>query len=171
VAQNLRGTATLDLFPQAGWSPFLFATAEQDPFRKLDLRLNTGGGIKRTFWQEEWDEVSLSGAMLYSYENLDVTPADSVGDGITQNARWSVRGRARRQFGEGTRAEQLVYFQPAWNYVEDYLLESQTSIRVALTRTLAFTSTLLYSRDSTPALDVDPDDWSIAAGLTMATTW
>lgn len=171
VAQNLRGTANVDLYPEAGWSPFLFATAEQDPFRKLDVRLNSGGGLKRTFWRDEWDEVSLSTAMLYSYENLDVMPADSVGDGITQTARWSVRSRARRRLGEGSRVEQIVYFQPAWNYVEDYLLESESSVRVALTQSLAVTSTLLYSRDSTPALDVDPDDWSIAVGLSMATTW
>ena len=172
VAQNVRGDISLDLFPEAGWSPFLFSTAETDPFKKLDARVNTGVGMKRTFWRREWDEVSLSGAVLHSYEDVDIAPADSVvGHGITRSARWSWRGRARRELSQGTRAEQVVFFQPAWNHIADYLLEAQSSVRVALTRSLAFTATFLFNRDSTPAEDVEPDDWSVAVGLSLATSW
>ncbi|NIP78861.1 MAG: DUF481 domain-containing protein, partial [Gemmatimonadetes bacterium] len=113
VAQNLQGTLTFDVWPEARWSPFLFATGEQDPFRKLDLRLNGGAGLKHTFWRDDWDEVSLSGAVLYSYENLEV--ADTLGDGITRMALWSWRVRGRRELSEGSRLEQVVFYQPAWN--------------------------------------------------------
>ena len=169
VAQNLRGSATVDLWPQAGWSPFLFATAENDPFKKLEARLNGGAGVKRTFWQEEWSEVSLSGAVLYSYENLEVI--ESLGNGVSETARWSWRGRARRQFGEGRRLEQIVFYQPEWDEFGDYLLESHTSGRWSLTRSLAFFTTFIYERDSTPAPEVGPEDWSLAVGLTLATRW
>ena len=161
--------SSVSLPPDAGWSPFLFATAENDPFKRLDARLNGGAGVKRTFWSEEWNELSLSGAALYSYENLEV--ADSLGSGVTQTARWSWRGRGRLEFGEGRRLEQLVFFQPAWNRLDDYLLEVVTSGRWAVTRTLAFTTTFRYDRDSTPAPDVEPDDWSLAVGLSLATRW
>lgn len=169
VARNLRGNATIDLWPAASWSPFLFGTAERDPFKKLNARINGGAGVKRSFWQEGWSEVSASGAVLYSYENLEV--ADSVGDGVTGTARWSWRGRGRLELGEGRRLEQVVYYQPEWDAFDDYLLESKTSARWALTQGLAFTTSLLYQRDSTPAPDVEPDDWTIAIGLSLATRW
>lgn len=169
VAQNTRGDISLDLWPQADWSPFLFATAENDPIKKLQARVNGGAGAKRTFWQNGWSEVSLSGAVLYSYENLEV--ADSLGDGVTQTARWSWRVRGRKELQAGTRIEQTVFFQPAWDRLVDYQLESVTKIRVALNESLAFTTDILYQRDNTPAPDVGPDDYSISVGLSLATGW
>lgn len=170
VAQNLRGSATVDIWPEDRWSPFFFATAESDPFKKLEARLNGGTGVKRTFWREgAFGEVSLSGAVLYSFENLEVP--DSIGRGVSETARWSWRGRARRELGEGHRLEQVVFYQPEWDEFDDYLVEARTSVRWSLTRSLAFLTTFLYERDSTPAPDVGPDDWSLAVGLTVATRW
>jgi hypothetical protein len=169
VARNIQGALNFDLYPEAGWSPFVFMTAEQDAFRKLDLRWNGGAGVKRTFWRNDWDEVSLSGAALYSYENLQVP--DSLGTGISGTARWSWRARARKRFAEGTQLEQVVFFQPAWDRLADYQLESSTSGRLALSRSLALTASLLYERDNTPAPEVKPDDWSVAVGFSMTTTW
>lgn len=168
VANNLRVGLTADIRPQGRWSPFVFATAERDPLRRLDVRLNSGGGIKRTFYSDGWDEVSLSGAALYSYEDTDIGAGLN---GTTRTARWSWRGRGRYQVRDGTRLEQQVFFQPAWSYIEDYLLEVQSSARVALTRTLAFTANAIYERDSTPAPEIGPDDWALAVGLSLATTW
>ena len=169
VAQNLRGDLTMDLWPQANWSPFLFATAEQDPIKKLEARVNGGAGAKRTFLQDGWNEVSVSGAILYSYENLEV--ADSLGDGVNQTARWSWRVRGRKELGEGSRLEQVVFFLPAWDRLADYQLESVTKLRLALNKTLSFTTDILYQRDNTPAPDVGPDDYSISVGLSLATQW
>jgi hypothetical protein len=169
VAQDLSGSVTLDLWPAATWSPFLFATGEKDPFRRLEVRVTGGAGLKRTFWQEDWNEASLSAAVLYSYENLEL--ADSMGDGVTQTARWSGRGRVRREIREGTRFEQVVFFQPAWDRLADYLLESRSTGRVALSEALAVTASVIYERDSTPAPEVEPDDWSVALGLSLATRW
>lgn len=169
VARNLRGTTSIDILPEARWSPFLFATAENDPFKKLEARLNGGSGVKRTFWRNGWGEVSLSGAALYSYENLTV--ADSLGDGISQTARWSWRARARKEIGDGRRLEHVTFYQPEWDDYGDYLLESRTSARWTLTRSLAFLTTFLYERDSTPAPDIGPYDWSLVVGLSMATKW
>jgi hypothetical protein len=168
-AHNLRGDLSFDLWPEAAWSPFLFTTGEQDPIKKLELRLNGGFGAKHTFWEEGWNEVSLSGAVLYSYENLEV--ADSLGNGVTQTARWSWRVRGRREIGAASRLEQTIFFQPAWDQLKDYQLESITTVRVALSERLSYTTTLLYQRDNTPAPEVKPDDYSLTVGLSMATQW
>lgn len=169
VARNIRGNVSIDMWPDDAWSPFFFGTAENDPFKRLNARLNGGSGVKRTFWQEDWSEVSLSGAVLYSYENLDLEEVE--GENVSQTARWSVRSRARRAFGEGRRFEQVVYYQPALDRIGDYLFELQTAARWSITRSLAFTTALLYERDSTPAPEVGPDDWSLTIGLTVATQW
>jgi hypothetical protein len=169
VARSVRGSLTGDFGPLRRWSPFVFAAAEHDRFRRVDLRLNSGAGLKRTFWRRGWSEVSLSGAMLYWYETLALP--DVPGGAVTHTARWSWRGRARRQVAEGTRVEQVVLFQPGWDRIEDYLLEAQATARVAVSQSLAVTSSFLYQRDSTPAPDVSPDDWSISIGLSVATGW
>lgn len=169
VAQNLRGNASIDFWPAARWSPFIFAAAESDPFKKLDARLDGGAGVKHTFWQDDWDEVSVSGALLYSYENLEV--ADSIDDDVTHAGRWSWRGRARKELGEGRRVEQVVFYQPVWDDPGDYLIESRSSGRWALNQILAFTTAFLYERNSTPAPDVEADNWSLEVGLTVATQW
>lgn len=169
VAENLQGQVELDLWPEATWSPFLFATAEQDPFKQLDVRLNSGVGAKRTFWQEDWNEASLSAAVLYSYEDLAVP--DSLGDGVSKTARWSVRARYRKELRPGSRLEQVVMFLPAWDRMKDYQLESVTDLRIALSEQLSFTTTFLYQRDNLPAPEVKPDDYSLAVGLSLATAW
>ena len=173
VAQNLRGETNFDLWPEAKWSPFLFGTAEQDPIKQLEARFNGGAGAKRTFWQDGWSEVSLSGAVLYSYENLAIPDslAATLGDGVSQTARWSWRIRGRKEIGAGKRLEQTVFYQPAFTEFEDYQLESITDIRIAVSQTMAFSTTILYQRDSTPAPGVLPDDYSISLGLTVATEW
>lgn len=96
---------------------------------------------------------------------------DSVARDISHRARWSWRGRARAQLREGTRIEQLLYYQPAWGRINDYLIEAQTSGRFALSGSLAVTTGFLYQHDSTPAPEVAPDDWSMTVGLSLATTW
>lgn len=169
VAENLRGELTVDLWPQATWSPFLFATGEQDPIKRLEARLNAGAGAKRTFWQDGWSEVSSSVGLLYSYEDLAV--ADSLGTGVTNTARWDFRVTGRRELGTGSRLEQVVSFQPEWDHIEDYQLESVTRFRLALSEWLSLATEVLYQRDNTPAPEVGPDDYSISVGLSLATEW
>ncbi|MBW3552823.1 MAG: DUF481 domain-containing protein [Gemmatimonadetes bacterium] len=168
VAQNMRATLNFDFRPEARWTPFLFASGEKDPFRKLDLRFNGGAGAKRTFWRDGWSEVSLSGAALYSHENLELAVP---GDEITRTARWSWRARGRHELSDRSRFEQVFFYQPEWRHAGDYLLESFSSIRLGITRSLALNLTFLYERDSTPAPDVDPDDWSLATGVNLTTRW
>lgn len=168
VARNTRAALTFDFRPGAAWTPFVFATGENDPFRKLELRFNGGAGVKRTFWREDWSELSLSGAGLYSHEALEVEPGT---DPINRTARWSWRVRARRQLGDRTRAEQVLFWQPDWRRADDYLLEAASSLRLALTRALTLDVAFRFERDSTPAPDVGPDDWSVTTGLSMSTRW
>ena len=168
VARNSRGALNFDFRPLAAWTPFLFASVENDPFRKLDLRFNGGAGVKRTFWRDDWSELSLSTAALYSHENLQAVAGV---DPINRTARWSWRLRGRHQLGERSRVEQIFFYQPEWRHAGDYLLESLSTVRLGLTEYLTFDVTFRYDRDSTPAPEVDPDDWSLATGVRVSTKW
>lgn len=169
VARSTRGSLNAEIRPSAAWSPFVLLTAEHDRFRRIDLRVSSGTGVKRTFWRDGWNDVSLSGAVLHSYERLIVP--DTVETAGTHRARWSWRGRARRHVGDGARVEQVVFFQPAWGRIRDYQLEAQTTGRVALSQSLGLTTSFLYQRDNLPAPEVVPDDWSVTVGLSLVTTW
>lgn len=171
VARNGQASINLDLFPEDRWSPFLFTLAERDRFKKLDLRASGGFGAKRTFWRQgDWEDLSLSGAALFSYE--DLAPADTAATGATKRQfRWSVRFRVRRRIGEALEVEHVTFFQPRFDAMDDYLANSRTATRVALTEHLAFSVALLYEYDSTPPVDVHAEDWELTVGVEMKRRW
>jgi hypothetical protein len=78
VARNLRSQLGFDLNPEATVSPFFFANAERDRFRRLRMRGDGGAGAKYTFWRERNDEVSFSFAALYSREEFFPRPTGEL---------------------------------------------------------------------------------------------
>jgi hypothetical protein len=54
---------------------------------------------------------------------------------------------------------------------ENSHVEAHATGRFGLSQSLALTTSFLYQRDSTPAPEVAPDDWSMTVGLSIATTW
>lgn len=167
VARHLKTAFGFDLYPQARWSPFVFTEAERDPFRRLDLRANSGGGIKYVLRRSERGELSLSAAALHSYENFSDGRADSIADSRSL-ARWSFRARASREFRPGVRLEHTSWFKPVWNEVDDYDIDATTKLTVLLSERVGFNFSHLYRRDSTPPAGVEADDTQLQAGLTLA---
>src|SRR5690606_2137226 len=72
MARSTRGSLDAETRPAAAGSPFVSVTAEHDRFRRIEARVSSGAGVKRTFWRDGWNDVSLSGAVLHSYERLIV---------------------------------------------------------------------------------------------------
>lgn len=171
VARNGQASINLDLVPRERWSPFLFTLAERDRFKKLDLRASGGFGAKRTFWsQGDWEDLSLSGAVLFSFE--DLAPADTAATGATKRQfRWSVRFRVRRRIGQTLELEQVTFFQPRFDMLDDYLANARTAARFGLSEHLAFAVNFLYEYDSTPPVDVHAEDWELTVGVEMKTRW
>lgn len=170
VARNVRAGINLDLFPEDRWSPFLFTTVEHDPFKRLDIRATGGFGAKRVFWKEgDWSDVSLSGAVLFSYETL--APTDSEPGAVARQFRWSWRFRARRRFGTGLELEHVTFYQPLLDRSVDFLAESRTAGRVAVTEHVSFAVAYLLEYDNAPPPDVRPEDWALTVGVEMSTRW
>jgi hypothetical protein len=166
VARNMKTVLSGDFGPDALLSPFFFGTVERDPFRRLRVRADGGGGAKVTFHSSRAGEASFSTALLYSHERF--TPAED-GEALAArtDARWSMRARARRRLADRFRAEHTTFYQPVWDRVADYNVDALTRITAQLNDWLAIGLTHNYRFDSTPPPDVLRADQSIQVNLTV----
>lgn len=166
IARSHFASLTLDLHPRDVWSPFLFATAERDPFKRLDARVSGGAGAKYTAFRSDdgEDNASVSLALLYSYEDLRPSAADPVGPDRSL-ARWSVRVRGQQELNEQVTLQHVTFYQPEWDQVADYLLRSETGAKVLLTERLALSVSYQLDRTARPPQGVSPDDRLFKTGL------
>jgi len=171
VALAHTGSLALDLQPNDAWSPFLFTTADRDEFKRLDLRLSTGAGAKYTLRRAPTGlrEASLSLALLHSYERI-APPAPEAGAvplGVetVHRARWSLRARGTHDVRDGVTLRHTTFYQPVWADVADYLLRSDTGVKILMTERLALSVDYQLKRDARPPVGVEPDDRLLKTGL------
>lgn len=165
VARNHYASLAFDLHPQNDWSPFVFADAERDPFKRLDARLSSGAGAKYTFVHRDGaNEMSASLALLYAFENLARSEAEPDPPD-RHRARWSLRLRGGRELRTGMTFQHLTFYQPLWDEVADYLLRSETGFTALLTERLALSVEYQFDRTARPPSDVEPDDRLLKTGL------
>lgn len=166
VARNHFGVLSFDLHPADIWSPFLFMTAERDPFKRLDLRFAGGAGAKYTPFAKRRgaDDVSISLALLYSREDLRPSELDPVPNDRSL-ARWSLRVRGGRELSEAVNVRHVTFYQPMIDQMADYLLRSETGAKVLLTERLALSVSYALNRTARPPEGVAPDDRLFKTGL------
>lgn len=169
VARNLKSGLKMDIMPKDRWSPFISITGERDPFRKLDLRSNSGAGVKFSFWKASNGSAAISGAILHSYDNY--TSGDGAHLDSRHSARWSWRFTGRRRLGESIWVDNVTFYQPVWDHSSEYLVAIDTSVRVPMNKHIALMLSHSYERDSMPPEGVHKDDHVLKAGLTIETRW
>ena len=163
VARNLQSKLDFDMSPSARVAPFIFASAERDPFRKLDLRARTGSGVKYTFYREEPGEASVRVAAQYSRENFTrVAEQDPRTDGA-----WSMEFKGNRGLGSAVKLENVTTFTPVFDDFADHNIDISSKVSSRISQHLALTLAHAYSYDSTPADDVERADQRFQAGLTI----
>jgi len=168
IANDQRLSLKLDLWPQNRWSPFVFIDASRDVIRKLDFRSNGGAGAKYTFWSEDGGSASLSGAVLWDYQDFLLDPG-SAGPGTESLARWSFRAKAEKTISANTTVENATFYQPAWNRASDYLVTTTTSVSTQVLQDVSLSLEHEYLHDSRPPPGVGPDDqkFSVLLKLTL----
>lgn len=172
VARSHVASLAFDFQPEADLTPFLLTDAERDEFKRLDVRLSSGAGAKRVLSRTAngQEQASLSVAMLHSYERIAPIPPDAgqpvIGSPETSHlARWSFRGRGNYEVRDGITFRHTTYFQPLWDEVADYLLRSDTGMKILLTERLALSVEYQLKRDARPPAGVEPDDRLLTTGL------
>lgn len=163
VARSLQSKLDFDVGPAARVSPFVFASAERDPFRKLDLRARTGSGVKYTFYRQDPGEASVRVAAQYSRENFTSAAAQ---DPRTDGA-WSMEFKGNRELGGNVKIENTTTFTPVFDDFADHNLDVASKVSSRITKHLALTLTHAYGYDSTPADGVGRTDQRFQAGLTI----
>ena len=165
VAQNMQTSMTVELRPKARWSPFVFGQGEKDPFKRLDLRTSSGAGVRYRVARGDGGELTVSGAALHSYENLEVPATDEVSQEFTHNARWRWIGEGRYELGELVDASHRTYYEPVWDRGRDYLMEVQNTVRFKVNTHLTFRVAHVFQRDSSPPLEVEENDYMLTLGV------
>lgn len=145
---NRSWTALGGLDYEAGpWSPFFFGSAEGSFERAIDLRMSGGLGGRYNFVRNERSRLDLSLALTAEYTR----PRARVGEVVEDNwlARWSVRGRARREFLADRGEFNLVaFYRPALGDSDDYTIELDTSVSFALNHALSLKLSLVDRYDN-----------------------
>lgn len=168
VVENYQGEMNFDFTPGHRWSPFVFTTAEHDPFKRLNVRINSGAGAKYRLYQAgSRGEAALSVAVLHSYEALGAAEPATPAPDPTQSARWDVKLNGKQELREGVSVSHSTQFQPTHGEFDDYLLNVQTGLKVLVNSHMAVSVSHEYRRDSTPAPTVEPDDRLIKAGIIL----
>lgn len=161
AARSASTSLNLDVQPEARVSPFAFAIVERDPFRRLDVRSNTGSGVKYTLYRQDRNEASLSVAALYSHE------AFTSDQPTRRDARWSVRGKLEQRLGNTARLESTAFYKPVWDHGADYNIQLLSKLSSKITEHLAMTLSHEYLHDSTPPEGVAREDQRFQAGATL----
>ncbi len=168
IANDQRLSLKLDLWPQDTWSPFVFLDASRDVIRRLDFRSSGGAGAKYTFWSSDAGSASLSGAVLWDYQDFRLDPGSTLA-GTESLARWSWRAKADKTISSTTTIENATFYQPAWNRASDFLVTTTTSVSTKVLADVTLSLEHEYLHDSRPPPGVGPDDqkFSVLLKLTL----
>jgi hypothetical protein len=156
ITDLFRTQLKFDIFPQAAWSPFLYASTERNPVRRIDLRMSGGAGGKYTFWRVPRGKASLSLATILNQEKFK--PDGGLAPPTERNTRWSGRAKFNLYFGEGAEFEHITFFQPVWNEFGDYYLILDNSLRVPVFSGLSLVLQHEFRYDTTPVAGVKKSD-------------
>lgn len=168
IAENYRGQINFDIRPGGSWAPFLRTTAEKDPYKRLDVRVNSGAGAKYRFrGSDAGGDITLSLGMLYSYERLappdDAPPTASAP--VSNSALWDLQFTGNQRIRDGVTFTSEAVYRPVHDTPGDYLLEIDTGVRVLVTQRIALSVGYEFARDSTPPEGVEKDDRLTRAGI------
>lgn len=170
VALSHAGNLAFDFKPETRVTPFISMDGERDEFKRLDLRLSTGAGAKYTFQRDGHEETSLSLAVLHSYDRVapappqESQPQTGVVD-VTHRARWSLRARTNQEIRDGITLRHTTYYQPIYDQLANYLLRSETGLKILLSERLALSADYQIKRDARPPEGVEPNDRLFKTGL------
>lgn len=168
IARRLVSSLKADWNPQATWSFFVFGSGERDVTRRLDLLSTTGMGEKWTYYRTTITGLSLSVAAVHTYKQFAPLPPSSSPpppEPRRSTARVSIRPRFVQRRPTGWSFEQMTFWQPVFNAISDYMLEADSRVGYAVTKTSTVFAQHTYRHDSRPPSGVGRDDQLMVAGV------
>lgn len=169
VARNYFATINFSPYKQARITPSFSMKAERDPFKRLDVRFLGSAGAKITPYRPDKGngEISLFLMTSYEFQNLELRAADTSTDfdEFTHVPRWTMEMRGNQKVNESVTAYAQSSYEPSWGEMANYLLRSQTGLKVLLTERLALSMEYQFNRTNQPPEGVAPDDRLFKTGI------
>jgi len=100
----------------------------------------------------------------YEFQNLEVQPADATEE-FSHVPRWTMEMRGTRKVNDSVSAHLQSSYEPSWGELANYLLRSQTGMKVLLTERLALSVEYQFNRTNQPPEGVAPDDRLFKTGI------
>jgi hypothetical protein len=162
-----RGEFNLRFQPRREISPFLRTTLEHDGVRRLDVRAALAVGAEMNLLAQGPSSMTLGLALLQDYESRDL-PEGSTEQPTLSSTRFNLQFRGATPLTPDVTLDHSSQIQPVAGDLSDYLLTSQTSIKVKLTRILAFQTSYTFNRDVSPLPGVEfRNDRTLTTGLVV----
>jgi hypothetical protein len=139
------GALTADLYYEDIFSPFFLQYAEYNYSKGIDLRSQTGGGMKYLFIPDKDHKSSVSMALIYDYLNLQ----DKPGNTKSKEIRFSFRLKTKQiVLDKHMNIIFIGMYQPVINYFSKANFFIEGTIEVPLTKMFRLNSIYLYTFDN-----------------------
>lgn len=139
---DARGSITADYNPFGRISPFIFASAEFNFQRSIDLRWDLGIGLKYVFWNVADHKASISVAELLDVTEYD--PTASLENRRTSRLSFRLKG-VHEFFNTIVRLSHVTFFQPSTERLRDNRWNTFIAIDFPVSDHLSLRSTYEHS--------------------------
>jgi hypothetical protein len=138
----------------------LFTQVLQNPVTKIDYRFLTGAGPRFKVMEKKKFRLYAASLVMHEYEReLDVFKT------IHNDIRSSSYISFSYMPNENTELINTFFYQPLFNYINDYRILDQLKFSVKAGKKLALTFNLNYLYDNKPASGVPLINYTISTGL------
>lgn len=162
---ELSSSLTFDLFYDNIFSPFVLQLTDFNYAREIDLRSQSGGGLKYTFINIPEIKASLSGAGIFDYTNLRERPGNSD----SRTWRLSVRLKFKSSlFGGRINVSHYTFYQPSFKDIKNAIWRSESELSAPITDFLAVSSTYSFTHEAVVPAGVKKDDHKLTFGLEIS---
>ncbi len=168
VQQYLSSRINADVWYDATWSPFVFASIEQNYQKAIDMRWQLGAGGKYTFWRDDDNTLSISAAIVRDQTNY----IEGAGlDDIEGAARASIRLKGKHRLTEaGLTFQHVTYYLPSLDLIKnnesDIRWNTDLKLLVPLASVLSLTVSYSYDFENISG-DRAPADSELEVGLQL----
>ena len=140
---------------------FVFIIPSYNEFQNLKYRLQTGTGLKHTFYKNNQVDYSLSGAVLYEVKQ---NPGDNEKDEL---ARLSFRPKIKYSFNESGRAYLVLFYQPKVDEFEDYRILSEFILEFNIYKKLFFEFKIADEYNNFVPADIKRNDLAVINAIKL----
>ncbi len=158
----LLSSLTIDLFYKNKISPFLLQMIEYNFSKGIELRSQSGGGLKYVFIPEAEHKTSLSLALIYDYTHLKEVPGNY--DNKVMRFSWRLKTR-QELFDSHLIFSGIGFYQPAVNDISKRNIRIETILDIPITKMVFANLTYLHSFDDVVSVGRKRADNKFTFGL------